>query len=118
MIRSEARVYVADCPIDWWQGWTHQKDYLKALASDDEVIDGSHTDGIVAYGEALGEAKRLALNAGWEGDMRDGPYVSALPDLDCTGLCPILIAWKQDNNGTTFIFSPFELPWLKNGDAK
>ncbi|MGA8614265.1 MAG: hypothetical protein WB760_21835 [Xanthobacteraceae bacterium] len=27
-----------------------------------------------------------------------------------------MIAWKQDNNGMTFIVSPHKLPWLEQGD--
>jgi hypothetical protein len=25
-----------------------------------------------------------------------------------------MITWKQDNNGETFVYSPWPLPWLKN----
>jgi hypothetical protein len=55
----------------------------------------------------------MALEAGWEGDIRhgSGPFVCPLPDGDCGS--EYLIAWKQDNNGSTFIASPFCLPWLK-----
>jgi hypothetical protein len=28
-----------------------------------------------------------------------------------------MIAWKQGNNGATFVASPFRLLWLETGDA-
>jgi hypothetical protein len=29
------------------------------------------------------------------------------------GAGPLMIAWKQDNNGDTFVYSPWPLPWLE-----
>lgn len=50
----------------------------------------------------------------WEGDIRgEDIYLFSLPDPDnCSE--KIGIVWKQENNGTTFICSPVELPWLSN----
>jgi hypothetical protein len=53
------------------------------------------------------QAKKLARQIGWEGDIRTGPYVTVIPNIPgnyCP--CDVLIAWNQDNNGATFIASP------------
>jgi len=46
----------------------------------------------------------------WEGDGR--VYVSGLPDVDYANSF-YLIMIKQSNNGTTFLYSPVELPHLE-----
>jgi hypothetical protein len=43
--------------------------------------------------------------------MHEGPFFSALPD-GMSSSCDYVVAWKQHNNGTTFLVSPWELPWL------
>lgn len=90
-------------PIDWWAGSLPFEMYLMTLHDPDEVQ--------AAYA-LLNEAKRLATLKGWEGDMREGPYVFALPPSD--GYCnfDVGIAFKQDNNGQTYVTSPRPLPWL------
>lgn len=57
------------------------------------------------------EAKGLATQAGWEGDVRfgNGPCVFDIPFSDGIETCFI---FKQDNNGCTFVVSPVEMPWL------
>jgi hypothetical protein len=50
----------------------------------------------------------------WEGDIVNGPYWIPLPT---EGDEKFLIAWKQTNNGTSFVASPFSLPWLGNDDV-
>jgi hypothetical protein len=58
-------------------------------------------------------ARSIARRVHWEGDIRSGsgPFICPIPDGDSTG--EYLIAWKQNNNGTTFIASPFRLSWLE-----
>jgi hypothetical protein len=63
-------------------------------------------------------ATRLATRIGWEGDFRNGPFISAMPAEHGNGYSEFLIAWKQDNNGTTFIASPFPLLWLEDDGAE
>ncbi len=92
-------LYVYECgPIDHWQGWTPLPTFLR-----DEFIDPGQV------GRML---QAIARSTRWEGDFRAGeaPRVSALPvgDPDCA----LLLAVKQDNNGTTFIASEVRLPWL------
>ena len=50
----------------------------------------------------------------WEGDIRDNNiYLFSLPDPSSNST-RLGLVWKQDNNGTTFICSPVEIPWLKD----
>ncbi len=98
-------VYCAN-PIDTWAGWTPLRQLLQPQPlegwwrSADEVMHRW----VVAQG--------LALWVHWQGDIRGdtGPYVCPLPNDDCDS--DYLIAWKQSNNGATFVASPFPLPWL------
>ncbi|MQX81527.1 hypothetical protein GHK80_36980 [Sinorhizobium medicae] len=64
------------------------------------------------------KAKAIAREAGLEGDMRSGPFVSALPNDDLGSFSDFIIAWKQDNNGATFVASPHELAWLGRPEQK
>jgi len=54
----------------------------------------------------------------WEGDVREGPYIAGLmppaPGQEYT----VAVALKQDNDGRTFVWSPFELPWLNEYEAQ
>lgn len=99
-------------PIDHWQGWlTVPEAAAKLCASAEEPEDA-----LRGLADELAEAKQLAKAAGWEGDMREGPYVTFLPNNDNGVAC--VIAWKQDNNGSTFVASPYQLPWLGDPMAK
>lgn len=93
-------------PIDWWPGWTS--------------IDGLRRDAnrLWEWGVELPSQlppeldtripAQVATELGWEGD---GEWKCApLPTDD--GYCKLMFAVKQSNNGTTFIVSPFDLPWL------
>jgi hypothetical protein len=68
----------------------------------------------------ISEAFDVASNSygsyikGWEGDVRETNgveeiYLFSLPAPESVeyGIC-----WKQENNGDTFVYSPFRLPWL------
>jgi hypothetical protein len=46
----------------------------------------------------------------WEGDFKEGPYLWWLPDGDNEFV--YAFAWKQHNNGTTYVASPVKLSWL------
>lgn len=49
----------------------------------------------------------------WEGDIRGNDiYLFSLPDPD-NAMVRMGLVWKQDNNGSTYICSPVEIPWLK-----
>lgn len=105
-------------PIDFWDGWTTEYDYLRGLFAADFENGGrgAYKDAVAAYISLRAKAERMALKAGWEGDIRGGDvYVSALPphDDESGSRCDIMVAWKQDNNGETFVYSPRPLPWLE-----
>jgi hypothetical protein len=59
-------------------------------------------------------AQFIARRVGWEGDVREGPWFCPLPAEGSDET--FLIVWKQDNNGQTFVASPYRLPWLETGD--
>lgn len=54
-------------------------------------------------------AKRLASDAGWEGDFREDPRVFWLPEEN--RFAPGFV-FKQDNNGTTYVVTPHDLAHL------
>ena len=55
--------------------------------------------------------KDMKEQTAWEGDIRGNKiYVFFLP-FPSTALFGL--AWKQENNGTTFVWSPVELAYLK-----
>lgn len=100
-------------PIDF--GWQHSKTVREALAeiaeSQEEFDhpDGLNTKGAKAFLEAWESAKAAATVKGWEGDFRQDPIVFWLPSGHGFDYG---FAFKQDNNGTTFVVSPHALPWL------
>jgi len=94
-------------PIDFWEGWLTEDQYKNQLNGDDDMARAST---IAEYEKLRDEAFELARAKGWEGDTRQGPFIAGIPTGDYT--TGILVAWKQGNNGITFIASPFKLPWL------
>ena len=92
-------------PIDHWAGWQHPADVFAPV----EESHDRHT--IPQWEDAWDQARELARQIGWEGDVAIGPRVSMLPADDFKP-APFIIAWKQSNNGSTFVASPFPLPWL------
>jgi len=94
-------------PIDHWGLSVPLDEFLDDLSEDDCA------DAYRARCELfVAEAKKLARQAGWEGDMSEGPNVFGIPPGDTMPNFVMGLAWKQDNNGTTFICSPVPLPWL------
>lgn len=88
-------------PLDYWDGWSFADKAL--LASRNPVYR--------QFPELLESAKRAALAYGWEGDgeWRYAP-LAPLPDSHS---CEWMFGVKQQNNGSTFIVSPFALPWME-----
>jgi hypothetical protein len=95
-------------PIDFWAGWQKPEVVFCGFV-DDERHQMSD------WGPLWEKAKRLAKRVGWEGDIRgSGPLVTVLPLAPGNYDLPaVIIAWKQDNNGTTFLAAPWRLPWLE-----
>ena len=70
-------------------------------------IDDSVLQGFLRSWES---AKDAASQKGWDGDFRLEPVVMWIPnDTEFN----YGFAFKQDNNGTTYVISPVEMPWLK-----
>lgn len=93
-------------PLDYWDGMIHLKNFASAFA---EEFEGDHFEEspkqfqqrIIAMAE---EAQMLATHVGWEGDIIQGPYLTFLPDPANNQTFPVF-AWKQQNNGSTFVAS-------------
>lgn len=118
MSRKTLYIYQTS-PIDWWQGW-HRLDRNDIAGSAEKLVDDSPdygVDGGERYGaevaQMLEEARALAqAHLLYEGDYRQGPFLSAMPNPGTGSSLPIL-AWKQDNNGTTFIASRVPLSHIE-----
>jgi len=67
------------------------------------------------------EAERVCEHAleqfrsrtGWEGDVRDGPFIAGLPPAHKGSESDLMVAVKQEENGLVFVWSPHELTWLR-----
>jgi hypothetical protein len=109
-------VYQTTDPIDFWEGWQSESEYLAKLC-DSEPRPDQRVKALLEYIDLRCKAEHLARSTAGQGHIRCGPYIAALPS-DGGSKCPIMIAFKQTNNGTTFIISPYQLPWLKHGDRQ
>lgn len=103
-------------PIDTrWELLPSVADIASQLArADANELSGKGDCGFPSCDEFLGawvEAKKLAEDSGWEGDCTRGPVVFWLPG---DNVFDFGFAFKQDDNGTTFIISPKELPYLES----
>lgn len=100
-------VYRVENPIDFWDGWSPIADFMVAKLDTDEPSFGYLSDFFAFFGRACVVADQL----GWDGDIRRSElYVSGLPEPNGGR---VIIGWKQDNNGETFVASPVPLPWLR-----
>lgn len=100
-------------PIDNWSGWQKPEAVFRLEIDDPTVHDT--TDWLPLWEKA----KTLAGRLGWEGDIREGPFVTVIPE-DGLGGGPsaVVIAWKQNSNGTTFVASPYHLSWLEAHEVR
>ena len=106
-------------PIDFWQGWHRAQDLLRIDPrpgaegwEQDCPVDPS------SWFQKWQNAQAFARELGWPGDIRPGcgPFVSMIPMGNDASECDYLIAWKEDNNGTTYVASPVPLPHLAEED--
>ncbi|MET4789568.1 hypothetical protein ABIF64_001746 [Bradyrhizobium japonicum] len=97
--------------IDFWTGWKTEQEFLRELQGDHDS-----SNAVNEYNALKVQAMELAKKVGWEGDVRQGPFIAGLPTHETADDGHFLIAWKQDNNGDTFVVSPYRLPWLEDGD--
>ena len=100
-------------PLDCWDGWTLATDYKFAPSVYFPDLSCGHWLTKKEFDAVYSEAQILAKMEGWDGEVRDGPYISGIPAFPGDGCPQFLIGWKQDNNGTTFVASPIPLKWLE-----
>ena len=96
-------------PIDF--GWEHcptVEEYYASLAKD-EFHGYTRKDALAQFKRDFARAKELASDKGWEGDIRGDAHVFMVP---AENEFLYGFAWKQDNNGTTYVVSPVKLPHL------
>ena len=106
-------------PLDFWNGWHDAADIVRERG-----------DGLTEYGEGkfvdkeefdrcYAELIKKATDMGWEGDIIEGPFVSVFPQEEFNAYHPrIMIAFKQRNNGTCFIYSGWPLVQFENDTAE
>lgn len=103
-------------PIDLgWENLRTVRETLSVIVQDNESYGLSdlgdiNARGIMSFVDDWQTAKENARQAGWEGDFRHEPHVFWLPS---EGAFEYGFVIKQDNNGTTFVISPQELPALE-----
>ncbi len=97
-------------PIDAWLGWSDEAQFR---ASVDKWCYPERRDAIWALYEAFRDrAQIIARDLGWQGDIREGPFIAGVPTFEIRNTSLFMVAWKQDDDGLTFIASPVQLPWL------
>ncbi|MCS6766060.1 MAG: hypothetical protein MO847_06375 [Candidatus Protistobacter heckmanni] len=92
---------------------------LEEVAGKIGAMDAFYAQQVAAAGEvdlttflaSFESAKQAARDVGWEGDFRGSPRVLWLPMAEFSFTWGFV--WKQDNNGETFVVSPYPLPWLE-----
>lgn len=102
---------------DEQEGQAEVEPHEMITCESDEQADAGPVESFAAqkFRRDLEAAKGFAKHAGWEGDFVRGPRVFWLPDPDSMTF-RYAFAWKQQNNGSTFVVSPLPLAWL--GKAK
>lgn len=104
-------------PID--HGWENLKTveetvtYIRSIEENAKAVEplGDITPTSSEFLEAWEHAQEEAREYNWEGDFRHAPKVFWLPHSD--NYFAFGFVFKQDNNGTTFVVSPVDLPHLE-----
>ena len=95
------------CPIDYWAGALRFDEAVRYM--DIDSMDQAMANIVNAFD--LAQIDMRAANIGWEGDIcMAGPYVFFVP---AENEMSIGFVWKHGSNGGTFVWSPVELPHLK-----
>jgi len=108
---TDAFVYQLS-PIDWWYGWSELDDVVAHI---EEPTEGTRA----RVRAELERVRDHALNqfrrrTYWEGDITTGPRFAGLPPGDGNADGDVMVAIKQSNNGSVFVWSPYELPWISD----
>lgn len=96
-------------PHDWWGGWIDLAKHQVSKFADDH-LGNEAAELTQQVDRMLAAAKSLSTKHGWEGDMIQGPFLSAIPNHD--NAIELALGWKQSNNGVTYIASSTELSHL------
>lgn len=110
-------------PIDHHWNFLTPLSHLASELGSDEAANSVFYDNPYASDQATveqlkedwKEARSLARQVGWEGDLPRPPSVFWIPGDDSFEYG---FAFKQQNNGMTFIISPRALPWLAKHAAQ
>ena len=94
--------------IDFWPGWMTETEFLASLDEEWNSRLARHR-----YEEQRAKALTLARRRGWEGDFAVGLLIAGIPPGRGDTWGKWIYGWKQSSNGTTFIASPYRLPWLE-----
>ncbi len=106
-------IVYAIAPIDFWDGW-HLVDGYQGYCDDHPDSGLTKTD----VDKFLEQAQRIAKDQlHWEGDIREGPFWCPMPNRQGDYWPVFMVAWKQDNNGATFVASPFEISQFADAEA-
>jgi hypothetical protein len=114
-IANEPKFFYSVGPIDHFDGCMTIDEFKAAADKSDSEREPDGYSMLENIIEVERIAKREFVEIGWEGDIRQGPYIFSIPDPGCCSMHWGIVL-KHDSNGQTFIASPVELPWL-NGDA-
>jgi len=110
----KARFFYHSMPIDEWSGWQKPSDLFKFNKRSDGGCFGEcfykHWWDFF-WADAFAFSQNLFIKYDIE-EIGDGPLVTRLPNPQYTD---VACAWKLNSNGTTFIASTLELPWLNDG---
>lgn len=104
-------------PVDNWIGWDTYEEFVAKLAQQGHGAEDGRMYvrmecALIEVDKLYAQAATMARNIGWEGDHSVGPCFSVLPLPNDYDVAPI-VAWKQSNNGATFVMSAFPLPYLE-----
>lgn len=99
-------------PIDWWTGWRETADILR------DMREMGDEDAWKQFLREVVTATDAAKAVGFDGGLRESIHVAPLPraETEPYGDSRWMFGIKQDNNGTTFIVSPYPLVWLGHAD--
>ncbi|MCW7552672.1 hypothetical protein NX722_08445 [Endozoicomonas gorgoniicola] len=107
---KETKMFIYELdPIDYFSGSIPLEDYLKSIKEMDDTF-GEYEFTQRQIGRLTSKMKTISS---WEGDIIDGVYVFAMPGSNMDTNLALGIVWKQRSNGTTFVVSELELPWLE-----
>jgi hypothetical protein len=95
-------------PIDHWEAWCTEQQVMDRIDEDREGLWS-----VQNYETQFTIAKAAFVEAGWEGDGEWHLIALPYPVGEGADSHRYIIAVKQRNNGTTYVWSPEEMPWLK-----